>query len=189
MIVLGTGVFAAAAGPIGIAVLVGVAARDELGLTGSTTGLLLLGGPAVALVAGPLWGRLLDRWGARVSGFVSATAVTAASAALALADTPIPLAVVSAIVGGLIGFVVVVVQALSSTVIPDNRGGALSFVLAFRFFGHGIGPVIWIPVLESSVDIAFVGASSLGIITVAALWFAASARSETQPFQLGSDPN
>ena len=44
MIILGVGVLSAAAGPISINVLVGVTARDNLGLTGREAGLLLLAG-------------------------------------------------------------------------------------------------------------------------------------------------
>lgn len=181
MLTLGVGVFAAAAGPIGIAVLVGVAARDELGLSGSSAGLLLLAGPTVAMLAGPIWGRLLDLWGPRLAGLISAAAVTLVASGLAFADTPASLAIISGIVGGLIGFVVVVIQGLSTTVVPDNRGGALSFVLSFRFFGHGIGPVIWIPVLESNAEAAFLGASSLGIITIVAFWRAAGTPKPQRP--------
>lgn len=168
MIGFGVGVFAAAAGPIGIAVLVGVAARDVLDLSGTAAGLLLLAGPAAAMLAGPLWGRLLDAWGPRRAGFVSVGSVTAASAALAFAGTPVTLAAVSALTGALAAFVVVVVQGMSTTIAPDNRGGTLSFVLSFRFLGHGVGPVVWIPVLEFDVELAFLGASALGLVTLAA---------------------
>lgn len=168
MILFGVGVGLAAAGPIGINVLVGVTARDDLGLSGRSAGLLLLGGPIVAMITGPTWGRVLDRWGPRRSGIAAVATCTATGAALAFATTPISLAIVSAVSGGLIGFVVVVVQALASTVVPGNRGGSLSFVLAFRFFGHGIGPVVWIPVLEADIRVAFLGAASLGIVTLTA---------------------
>lgn len=174
MVILGVGVMAAAAGPIGINVLVGVTARDDLDLSGGQAGLLLLGGPAAAMLTGPLWGRLLDRHGPRATGLATASAATAITAALAFADTPISLAIVSALAGSLVSAVVVVFQALASTVVPGNRGGALSFVLAFRFFGHGIGPVIWIPVLEWSVRPAFLGAASLGLITIVAFYVSMS---------------
>jgi MFS family permease len=167
MIILGVGVMAAAAGPIGINVLVGVTARDDLDLTGRQAGLLLLGGPVMAMLTGPLWGRLLDRIGARLAGLAAATGATLVAGLLGFADTAMSLAILSAVSGALIGFVAVVIQALASTIVPDNRGGALSFILAFRFFGHGIGPVIWIPVLERNVLLAFLGAASLGIITIA----------------------
>ena len=167
MIILGVGVMAAAAGPIGINVLVGVTARDDLDLTGREAGVLLLAGPVMAMLTGPLWGRLLDRVGARTAGLAAVTGATVIAGLLGFADTPTSLAVLSAVSGALIGFVAVVFQALASTIVPDNRGGALSFILAFRFFGHGVGPVIWIPVLEQNVLLAFLGAASLGIITIA----------------------
>ena len=180
MIILGVGVMAAAAGPIGINVLVGVTARDDLDLTGREAGVLLLAGPVMAMLTGPLWGRLLDRVGARTAGLAAVTGATVIAGLLGFADTPTTLAVLSAVSGALIGFVAVVFQALASTIVPDNRGGALSFILAFRFFGHGVGPVIWIPVLEQNVLLAFLGAASLGIITIAT-FFAAVEPRRTEP--------
>jgi MFS family permease len=170
MLIFGAGVFFAAAGPIGIGVLVGVAARDELGLSGGEAGLLLICGPLAAMITGPWWGRLLDNWGPRRSGLVATAAATTVGGLLALGTTPALLAIISAVSGALIGFVVVVVQSLASTIVDGNRGGALSFVLAFRFLGHGIGPVVWIPVLGISAPGALIGAASLGIITFAAFW-------------------
>jgi ACDE family multidrug resistance protein len=191
MIILGVGVLAAAAGPIGINVLVGVTARDDLGLTGGEAGLVLLAGPVMAMLTGPLWGRLVDRFGPRTSGLASASAATVVAALLAFADTPVTLAIMSGISGALIGFVAVVIQALASTIVPGNRGGALSFILAFRFFGHGIGPVLWIPVLERSVQRAFFGAASLGIITLVAFFIVIEPRRSTSvtpiPDPIGRD--
>lgn len=170
MVVLGIGVMAAAAGPIGINVLVGVTARDDLDLTGGQAGLVLLAGPVMAMLTGPLWGRLVDRFGTRASGLASAGTSTVVAALLGLADTPISLAIMTALSGALIGFVAVVVQVLAPTLMPGNRGGALSFILAFRFFGHGIGPVLWIPVIERNVQLAFFGAAALGIVTLVAFF-------------------
>jgi MFS family permease len=180
MIILGVGVLSAAAGPISINVLVGVTARDNLGLTGRDAGILLLAGSVMAMLTGPLWGRLLDRVGARTAGLTAATGVTVVAGLLAFADSPTTLAVLSAASGALIGFVAVVFQALASTIVPDNRGGALSFILAFRFLGHGLGPVIWIPVLERNVPLAFLGAASLGTITIAT-FFAVIESSSNKP--------
>ena len=180
MIILGVGVLSAAAGPISINVLVGVTARDNLGLTGREAGILLLAGSVMAMLTGPLWGRLLDRVGARTAGLTAATGVTVIAGLLAFADSPTTLAVLSAASGALIGFVAVVFQALASTIVPDNRGGALSFILAFRFLGHGLGPVIWIPVLERNVPLAFLGAASLGTITIAT-FFAVVESSSNKP--------
>jgi len=180
MIILGVGVLSAAAGPLSINVLVGVTARDNLGLTGREAGILLLAGSIMAVLTGPLWGRLLDRVGARTAGLTAATGVTVIAGLLTFADSPTTLAVLSAASGALIGFVAVVFQALASTTVPDNRGGALSFILAFRFLGHGLGPVIWIPVMERNVPLAFLGAASLGTITIAT-FFAVIESSSNKP--------
>ena len=168
MLSLGMAAFTAAAGPIGNGVLIGVVARDELELTGLEAGLVLLCGPLVAMLTGPLWGWLLDRWGPRTAGYVSISIVSVLAAALALGTTPLSLTIVAAATGGVTGFAVVVLQGLSSTIIPDNRGGALSFVLAFRVLGHAVYPLLWLPVLGTSVPAAFLGAASLGIITLIA---------------------
>jgi hypothetical protein len=59
--------------------------------------------------------------------------------------------------------------------VPDNRGGALSSVLAFRFMGHALGPLLWVPVFAVSPTWAFAGAAGLGLVTLAALVSATSA--------------
>ena len=54
----------------------GVTARDDLDLTGREAGVLLLAGPVMAMLTGPLWGRLLDRVGARTAGLAAVTGAT-----------------------------------------------------------------------------------------------------------------
>ena len=48
---------------------------------------------------------------------------------------------------------------------PDNRGGALSFLLSFRFLGHAIGPLMFIPLIDRSVETAFFLSAALGAVT------------------------
>ena len=48
---------------------------------------------------------------------------------------------------------------------PTNRGGALSFLLAFRFAGHAIGPILFVPLIGWSVRGAFFMAAGLGLVT------------------------
>ena len=167
MLLLGFGAFAAATGPIGAAFLVGVAARDELGLTGGEAGLLLLVGNLAAFVLGPVWGALLDDWGSRRSGVISTLVLSALIASLALADDTLTMTLVWIVAGAVTAFVIVVFQGASAVAVPDNRGGALSSVLAWRFLGHGVGPVVWLPVFERSPEAAFVGAGALGLVTIA----------------------
>jgi MFS family permease len=169
MLLLGTAAFAAAAGPIGISVVVGVVARDELGVSGTAAGAILVTGALSAMVTGPLWGRLLDRWGTRRAGIVATTGAALLVAVMAGADRPLSLAVTWALAGAFVGFVVVVLQTTAATSAPDNRGGALSFMLSFRFVGHGLGPVVWIPVVAWSAPVAFIASAALGIVTLVVL--------------------
>lgn len=169
MIALGVAFLFAAAGPIGIAVLVGVAARDVLDLSGTTTGIILFLGAMSALALGPVWGQVLDRLGPRRAGRIAAVAVPVATSLLAFGDSAWKLGVIWALAGGVIAFLVVVFQAIGATIMPDNRGGALSFLLSFRFVGHAVGPIVFIPLIDRSVQGTFLAASALGLVTLAVI--------------------
>ena len=169
MITLGAAVLAAAMGPIGAAFLIGVFARDELDLSGGKTGVVLVLGAAAAFALGPVWGRLLDEWGTRRAGLVSSLAVSVVVAAISLVDSPVPLAALWVVGSAAAAFVVVVFQGEAARAVPDNRGGAVSSIMAWRFAGHGIGPAILLPIFESSTDAAFLIAGALGLFTVVGL--------------------
>lgn len=169
MVLLGISFLFAATGPIGISVLVGVAARDVLDLSGTVTGLILFAGAMAALLMGPYWGQLLDQMGIRRLG----TAVTIAAVALAglpaLAGGAWALGAIWVVASAAISAVVIVFQALGASIMPQNRGGALSFLLSFRFLGHALGPIIFIPLIDWSVRGAFFLAAACGIVTVLAV--------------------
>ena len=179
MLLLGVGFFFAAAGPVGIGVLVGVVGRDVLSLSGTATGLILLGGATSAAVLGPFWGRLLDGWGAKRAAPIVITVAAIATAALGLGSNGWLLGLLWIIGGGLVAFVVVVFQALGATIMPENRGGALSFLLSFRFLGHAAGPLLLIWIIETSAATAFVVGGLLGIVTLATT--TAALRSGAEP--------
>lgn len=168
MLLLGFGFCFAAAGPVGIAVIVGVVGRDVLALNGTTTGLILLGGAATAATFGPLWGRILDRFGARSVAPVVITGAAMTTMALAFGTDGWRLGLLWAVGGGVAAFVVVVFQSLGATIMPENRGGALSFLLSFRFLGHAAGPLLLIPLIDTSATTAFVIGGSFGLVTLAA---------------------
>jgi len=167
MTLLGVAFLAAATGPVGISVLVGVTARDVLGLSGTSAGVLLFAGAMTALVLGPVWGRLVDGLGLKTSALIASTAVTVLAGSMAFAGGPWMLGALWALASGFVGFTVVVFQALGATIVPDNRGGALSYLLGWRFLGHGVGPIIFLAILEQTVTGAFLGAAALGLITIA----------------------
>jgi MFS family permease len=169
MIALSVAFLFAAAGPVGISVLVGVAARDVLELSGTATGLVLFGGAMSALVLGPTWGQVLDRFGARAVGLATATAATLFAGLPSLADNGWTLAIIWIIASAAISGVIVVFQALGASIMPENRGGALSFMLSFRFVGHAVGPILFIPLIDWSVRGAFFMAAGLGLVTTAVI--------------------
>jgi MFS family permease len=160
---------AAAAGPIGIGVIVGLFLRDELDVSSTAAGAVLLLGGIAAMIIGPTWGRLLDSWGAVKATTVSTVGVVLITAPIGLISSVAASALVWIVASAVIGFVVINIQNLSATAVPDNRGGALSSVLAFRFFGHAVGPMLWVPVFDTSAALAFAGAAALGLVTIATL--------------------
>jgi MFS family permease len=161
--------FSAAAGPIGIGVIVGLFLRDELDVSSTAAGAVLLLGGIAAMIIGPTWGRLLDSWGAVKATTVSTVGVVLITAPIGLISSVAASALVWIVASAVIGFVVINIQNLSATAVPDNRGGALSSVLAFRFFGHAVGPMLWVPVFDTSAALAFAGAAALGLVTIATL--------------------
>lgn len=170
MVTLGFAAFTAATGPIGVAVIVGVAARDELDLSGGQAGALLLSGSLAASLVSPYWGRLLDKLGTRWSVVFALPSVTVCVIALALLVDSTPGTVVLwAVTSMFIGFVIVILQSTAAVAVPSNRGGALSATLSYRFLGHALGPVIWLPVFNRSPEAAYVGAGALGLLTLLAL--------------------
>ena len=163
---IGCATLAAAAGPMGVSVLVAVAARDNFNVSGSKAGLILLAGAVSSFLLGPTWGRVLDRFGYRQSSIAAAIFLTGFVSLISTANNALTLGILWFLAGGMVGFMSVVLQTLGATQIPDNRGGTLSFILSFRFLGVGLGPIIWIPVIEQSFKGAILGASALGLATV-----------------------
>lgn len=166
MVLLGVAFLFAATGPIGISVLVGVAARDVLNLSGTAAGVILFAGSVSALLLGPLWGRLLDQMGVRRLGLMATIAALCLAGLPALTSNGWTMGIVWIIASAAISAVIVVFQALGASIMPDNRGGALSFLLAFRFVGHALGPLLFVPLIDWSVRGAFFLAAACGIVTL-----------------------
>ncbi|MFK8023994.1 MAG: MFS transporter [Ilumatobacter sp.] len=155
-----------AAGPFGIAVLAGVYLRDGLDASSSTAGFVLFAGGLATMAMSPTWGGLIDRWGSRRAAMFSATIATAVTVPLGLVDSVWLLAIVWIGVSGIVGFIPINLQHLAAVAVPDNRGGALSSVLSFRFFGHAIGPLLFLPLLADDVVVGFAVPGSLGVLTL-----------------------
>ena len=178
---LGVAAFAAGAGPIGVAVVVGLEARDELGLSGSAAGFVLMAGPAAAMFAGRAWGRVLDRVGGRRASVAAYLICSALVAAMAGASTAVVLAAVWAVAGFSTNFIVVSIQSVAAAALPANRAGAISFVLAHRFLGHAVGALVWFPVFAVSPAAAFVGSGTVGLLGVGAVYASGLGTRSEQP--------
>ena len=114
-------------------------------------------------------GRLLDRLGLRVATLGSAAIAVVAAGSLGLVESGPALAVGWGVGGGLVAALVVAYQAMGATIAPDNRGGALSFLLSFRFVGHALGPIVLLPLFDWSYAGTFAAAGALGLVTLAIL--------------------
>jgi MFS family permease len=166
---LGVAAFCAAAGPLGAVSLVGLQARDGIGLSGSAAGFIVMAGPAAAVFAGRPWGRVIDRVGGRRAGALAFSVCSILVAILAGATTAATLAGGWVITGYTTNFVIVTFQSLAAGALPGNRAGAISFVLAHRFLGHAVGALVWFPVFAREPTVAFVGSAALGFAGWAAL--------------------
>ena len=169
IVLLGWAGFLAAAGPIGVSVVVGLSARDELALSGSVAGLVLAAGPIGAVLAGRPWGKVLDRFGGRVAGVAAFAICSSLTATLAGPTTALVLGIGWAVVGFSTNFVVVSIQSLAASAREDNRAGVISFVLAHRFLGHAVGALIWLPTFARNADAPYYGSAALGALGLAAL--------------------
>jgi len=158
----------AAAGPIGAGVIVGIKARDNLGMEAETAGILLAAGNLGATILGTAFGKAIDAFGPRATGTLGLASVSCVVAGLGFTNSPLTMAPVYIVAGALYGLVVIVLQQLGASIVPANRGGALSAMLSFRFFGHAVGPLVWVPVLDRNQQTAFVGSAALGLVALAA---------------------
>lgn len=168
-LLLGITALIAAAGPLGASVLVALSARDQLGLEGSAAGLVLMAGAAAAMVSVQAFGRLLDALGGRAATIAALVATGALVAATAGAHSVLKLTMLWAATGAVSQFVVVGFQALATSANPSNRAGVLSFTLAHRFTGHGVGAIIWLPVFDANSNVAYLGSAAITVLAVAAV--------------------
>lgn len=180
--------FAAATGPVGVGVVVGVASREGLDATSTQSGLLLLAGGAGAALMGPRWGTLLDRVGIRMFSLVGTVVASLVVATLGFAESVLLLAIGWFVGASLVPAIVVSLTHLAASAVPSNRGGALSSILAFRFLGHAVGPLLWVPIYLDHPRLAFIGAAALGILSFAGFAFVSPSRRADTPETLSPSP-
>ncbi len=167
MIRLWAAAFAAAAGPIGLGVIVGVRLRDGLGVSSSAAGAVLLMSGLATMATSARWGSVIDRIGGHRASLLAVSAALVAAAPLGLIDSVLVLVPAWIVAAALLSYLPVNLQRLAAVAVPENRGGALSSVLSFRFIGHAAGPLVFLPMLDSAPGRTFLAATALGLITLA----------------------
>lgn len=139
----------------GLGFLVALHAADEFGLSSTDRGLLLAGFGLAGVVVGPFAGTLVDRHG-RVPVTLAGTLVCAAVVpVLGLAGSAGLLAATWVVAG--LGSQVLWTGLNTSAVeaAPANRGGAVSFIGAWKFAGNAAGPAAWLPLYTGHPQLAF----------------------------------
>lgn len=166
---LSLGAFVSYLGASSLPFLVAFFAEDHLGMGAARTGALLLGFGLAGLLLGTSWGALTDRFGAVRSGALASVATAACVSAIGFATNSLELAVLWTAAGCGASMLTVALQNLTVRAIPENKGGALSIVSAFRFFGAAIAPLVWLPAYGGDAATAFVLAGGSVLIAVPAL--------------------
>jgi MFS family permease len=129
----------------GLSFLVAIRAEVDFGLSSSERGLLLTGFGIVGLIGGRYVGRAIDRFGARRCALTGALAGAVGVALCAFWTPAVALAIGWAVCGVASQLVLVSLNSLGLSVVPENRGGAVSVVQAFRFGGGAVAPVAFLP--------------------------------------------
>ena len=172
VIALGASALFSVLGPTGADVLLGIKARDLLGMSPSSAGTLLLVGSAAGVATSPMWGRLLDTVGLRMVGVAALVVGSLGVVVLGPANSSAQLGVIWIVVTSMTAAGRVVIQTLAPRLAPENRGGVLSLVLSGRFIGFSIAPLVWIPVFERSPSTAFTAMGAMGVLSLIALLIA-----------------
>jgi MFS family permease len=153
----------------GMSFLVAIRAEDVFGLSSAERGLLLTGFGLVGLVGGRQVGRAIDRFGARRCALAGALAGGVLVALCGVWTPVVMLAAGWAVCGVASQFMLVSLNTLSLTAVPENRGGAVSVVQAFRFGGGALAPVAFLPLYHLAPVAGFVvpGAVLAGVTVLA----------------------
>jgi MFS family permease len=145
----------------GVAFLVSLRAADRFGLDTTARGLLLAGFGLAGVVAGRPAGGLVDRLGPRPVVLGGALASGVSIALLGLAGNVVALAAAWIAAGVASQFIWAGLNTLAVRSSPENRGGAISVVGAFKFAGNAIAPLMWLPVYLARPGVAFAAAGAV----------------------------
>jgi MFS family permease len=139
----------------GVAFLVSLRAAQDFGLGTTERGLLLAGFGLAGVVAGRPAGGLVDRSGPCPVVAGGALVCAAMVAALGVAGKVGTMAAMWLAAGAGSAFIWAGLNTLAVQSAPENRGGAISVVGAFKFAGNAIAPLLWLPLYLDAAELAF----------------------------------
>ena len=151
----------------GIGFLVALHAADEFGLGATSRGVLLAGFGVAGVVAGPVAGRLVERFGQRRIAVVGAIGCAVTVPLLGVAGAPAGLAVAWVAAGVGSALLWTGLNTLAVEAAPANRSGAVSFIGAWKFAGNALAPAVWLPLYSVRAGLAF-WAAGLACVGIAA---------------------
>jgi MFS family permease len=139
----------------GVAFLVALRAAQRFGLDTTARGLLLAGFGLAGVVAGRPAGGLVDRSSPCpvVAGGALVCAIMVA--ALGVAGNVVLMAAAWLAAGAGSAFIWAGLNTLAVQSAPENRGGAISVVGAFKFAGNAVAPLLWLPLYLERAELAF----------------------------------
>lgn len=147
---------------LGILVIGALWVSDDLGVGPIGRGLIIAIYGVTGLIGGSVTGRGLDRFGIRRAGTLYALGLAVAAVTLSLPG--LVAAVAALVLGGAAGTGLrTATNLIAVRAAPDNRGGAVSLVLAMQFLGGALGPVLWLPIYD------VLGGPTLALCSIGAL--------------------
>lgn len=169
MALLAVAAFTGAVGLVGISFLVSLRAREMLGMGPSGAGLVLICFGLAGLALGRVWGQLTDRLGNRRCGVAAALAGSLLVMTLSRTHSVAQLALIWTVTGVAGSLLSVTTQGFATGAAPENRGGAVSATLAFRFGGAAAAPALWLPLYHGHPSGVFMAAGAVTALTAVAL--------------------
>lgn len=127
-----------------------------------TAGYIFAMHAVLAIISGPVFGRLSDKLGRRPALAIGFCGMTCSYVAFGLASSLLQIAVARAIAGGMSGGFGVIQAAVSDLTSRNERAKAMGFVVGASALGFAVGPVIGLVATSIDQHSAAKGASLFG---------------------------
>ena len=137
--------FASYAGAAGLPFLVTLYAERRFDVAGTAVGFVVLGFGAAGILLAATWGSVSDRIGGPRAAALGLAGGAVLVGSVGATSSVAWLVVVWTFAGVLSSLATVGIQNVAAREIPGNRGGAVSVVSAFRFFGGAVAPLFLLP--------------------------------------------